>query len=451
VILAAAALLVFNWPVRADNPRHTPEVEVAKRVRPAVVNIHSERTVKGPSTEEFPTHMPLQNRVNGMGTGIVIDPRGYIVTCQHVVEDVTLIRVRLSDRSEYAARVVARDVESDLALLKIDAGRNLTCVPLGTATDLMVGERVLAVGNAYGYDYTCTTGVVSALQRDVTLNKEVSYKGLIQTDAAINPGNSGGPLLNINGELIGVNVAIRAGAQGISFAIPVETVIRVTSQMMNVRKRTSIWHGMVVKDQVLSPEDGSILKTEGGTPSYLVQRNLIVDRVEANSPAAQAGIKPGDIITKIGETRVGCSLDLERALLECSAGDKLPVIYRHEGNDRQSDLVLQAVDVPSPSHVEIVWRKLGVRLNAVKGELTAKSSRQLHGGLVVTDIRGDGVAGKAGLQKGDILIGLHQWETVSLDNVVFVLTHRDLASFNPLCFYIVRSGQIHRGWFQQVD
>jgi serine protease Do len=220
---------------------------------------------------------------------------------------------------------------------------------------------------------------------------------------------------------------------------------------MNSRKRNTVWHGMIVRDQVLSPDDAAILKTEGGTAAYLVQRNLVVDRIEPNSPAAQAGIKPGDVITKIGELRVGCSLDLERALVDAAAGDRLPVIYRHDGTDKQSDLVLQAVDVPSPSHIEIVWRKLGVRLNAVKGELAAKSSRPLHGGLLVTEVRADGVAGKAGIQKGDVLIGLHQWETVSLDNVVFVVTHRDLASFNPLCFYIVRSGQIHRGWFQQVE
>src|SRR5262249_29401120 len=145
---------------------------------------------------------PSQNRVNGMGTGIIIDPRGYIVTNQHVVEDVNVIRIRLSDGSAHNARVLARDQEGDLAILKIDTNRPLPTIPLGTATDLMVGETVIAVGNAYGYEHTVTVGVVSAIKRDVTLNKDISYKSLIQTDASINPGNSGGPLLNINGELI---------------------------------------------------------------------------------------------------------------------------------------------------------------------------------------------------------------------------------------------------------
>src|SRR5262249_55403109 len=153
-----------------------------------------------------------QNRVNGMGTGILIDPRGYIVTNQHVVDEVNLLRVRLADGTTASAKVLARDPESDLALLKIDVGRPLPTIPLGTATDLMVAETVIAIGNAYGYEHTVTVGVVSAVGRDVTLNKEMSYKQLIQTDAAINPGNSGGPLLNVHGELVGVNVAIRAGA-----------------------------------------------------------------------------------------------------------------------------------------------------------------------------------------------------------------------------------------------
>ena len=196
--------------LRSWNPRQTPVVDVVRRVRDAVVNIHSERTVRAASAEEMFSNISTQSRVNGMGTGILIDPRGFIITNQHVVEDVALIRIRLADGTTASARVVARDSECDLALLKIDVDRPLTSLPLGTTRDLMVGETVVAIGNAYGYEHTVTVGVVSAVSRDVSLNKEVSYKALIQTDASINPGNSGGPLLNVHGELIGVNVAIRA-------------------------------------------------------------------------------------------------------------------------------------------------------------------------------------------------------------------------------------------------
>ena len=196
--------------LRSWNPRQTPVVDVVRRVRDAVVNIHSERTVRAAGAEEMFSNTSTQSRVNGMGTGILIDPRGYIVTNQHVVEDVALIRIRLADGTTANARVVARDSECDLALLKIDVDRPLPSLPLGTTRDLMVGETVVAIGNAYGYEHTVTVGVVSAVSRDVSLNKEVSYKALIQTDASINPGNSGGPLFNVHGELIGVNVAIRA-------------------------------------------------------------------------------------------------------------------------------------------------------------------------------------------------------------------------------------------------
>src|SRR5262245_2962627 len=202
-VLGIAALLPVSARAAGPvNPRRTPVVDVVERVKAAVVNIQSERTARADLPPDFFAQAPSQSRVNGMGTGILLDPRGYIVTNHHVVEDVTLIRVRLADGSTHGARVVARDAESDLALLKIDAGRPLPVMPLGTAADLMVGETVIAIGNAYGYDHTVTVGVVSAIKRDVTLNKDISYKALIQTDASINPGNSGGPLLNINGDLV---------------------------------------------------------------------------------------------------------------------------------------------------------------------------------------------------------------------------------------------------------
>src|SRR5216684_2037952 len=226
VVSAPAATAPAVRPVSRDwNLRQTPIVDVVKRVRAAVVNIHSERTVAMTPEQLFST-APTQNRINGMGTGIIIDPRGYIITNQHVVDDVSIIRVHLSDGSAHNARVLIRDHDSDLALVKIDVGKPLPTMPIGTSSDVLVGETVIAIGNAYGYEHSVTVGIVSAIKRDVTLNKEISYKSLIQTDASINPGNSGGPLMNINGDLIGVNVAIRAGAQGIGFAIPVDSALR---------------------------------------------------------------------------------------------------------------------------------------------------------------------------------------------------------------------------------
>jgi serine protease Do len=451
--------LCSSWTFAA-NLRRNPVVDVVERVRAAVVNIHSERTVLGPATAELFALTPSQNRINGMGTGVLIDPRGYIVTNQHVVEDVNVIRVRLGDGTTQTATVLARDHDSDLALLKIDVARPLPTVPLGTAQDVMVGETVIAIGNAYGYEHTVTVGVISAVKRDVTLNKEVSYKSLIQTDASINPGNSGGPLLNINGEMIGVNVAIRAGAQGISFAIPVDTMIRVVADMMSVRKRNGVWHGLVCQDLV-APEvperavQAAVKDAKSGSDGQLepppLKRKLLVDRVEPGGPGASAGVQAGDCIVRAADARVGCTLDLERALLDRPAGAHVPLVIRRNGIEQRLDLVLQAADRSGPTQGELIWRKLGLRLKAVQAELVSRTSQQLHGGLVILDVSSGSSADKAGIQRGDILVGLHQWETLSLDNVVFVLTHPDLATFNPLAFYIIRSGQIRRGWLQEIE
>jgi serine protease Do len=439
------------------NPRRTPVVDVVERVKSAVVNIQSERMARVPATEDlFGTAPSQQSRVNGMGTGILVDPRGYIVTNHHVVEDVSLIRVRLCDGSQHGARVVARDAESDLALLKIDAGRPLPVMPLGTASDLMVGETVIAIGNAYGYDHTVTVGVVSAVKRDVTLNKDISYKSLIQTDASINPGNSGGPLLNINGDLIGVNVAIRAGAQGIGFAIPVDSMMRVVADLLSIRKRNGTWHGLVCRD-IVEPAAGSRIQVsslEGdgsGSDAAGLKRELVVERIDDAGPAAKAGVQRGDVVLQVADAKVACALELERALLDRAAGDKVPVLVRRDGKEQRLELVLQSVERSQSPVAELIWRKLGVRLLPVSAEVVARSNNQLHGGLAIVEIRAEGAAARAGLQRGDVLVGLHQWETLTVENVAYVLQHPELATFTPLRFFIVRARTVHRGWVQQLD
>ena len=426
-------------PAASFNSRHTPIVDLVKRVKASVVNIHSERSVRANGGEELFALSPSQNRVNGMGTGIVIDPRGYIVTNHHVVEDVNSIRVRLVDGTVTAARVVARDAETDLALVKIDVANPLPVMPLGTATDLMVGETVAAIGNAYGYDHTVSGGVVSAVHRDVTLNKEISYKNLIQTDAAINPGNSGGPLLNIRGELIGVNVAIRAGAQGIGFAITVDTMMRVAAELMSSARQGGPVLGIVSRDQVTPSETQA--------PS----RELIVEGVDPAGLAAKAGLKRGDVIVKCAGRDVCCRLDLERSLVDRGANDSLALEVRSNGVTRQAKLTLDPVVRVSTPVADTIWKRLGLKLDRVSSETVSKSNKQLNGGLAIEDVRSESPASKAGLQRGDILVGLHQWEMLTIDNVSFVLSHPDLQTFTPLRFYIIRNGGVHRGFIQSVD
>ena len=180
-----------------------------------------------------------------MGTGVVIDERGYILTNYHVVADVRRIQVTLYDHREFTAELVARDPVSDLAVIKIPVTEPLPLIKIGTSSDLMEGEPVIALGNAFGYEHTVTRGIISALGRDVQVSDTQTYDDLIQTDASINPGNSGGPLMNVDGEMIGLNVAVRAGRQGIGFAIPIDQVMHVAAQLLSVEQLENKRHGLV--------------------------------------------------------------------------------------------------------------------------------------------------------------------------------------------------------------
>jgi serine protease Do len=419
--------------------RRTKVVEAVDRVKNAVVNIHSERNVA--AAAESYSGGATYSRVNGMGTGIVVDPRGYIVTNQHVIDDVNLLRIRLADGSSHGATIFARSPETDLAIIKINAGQPLPMIPIGTASDLMVGETVLAVGNAYGYEHTVSLGIVSAIKRDVSLNKELQYKSLIQTDASINPGNSGGPLVNIHGDLVGVNVAIRAGAQGIGFAIPADNMIRTVSDLFRLRRRSATFDGMVLRDHV-------------DTSHEIAVRWVAVDRVETDSPAAKAGLQIGDKIAQVGDVKVRTSIDVERAFLDSKAGDNFSIVVRRDDREQRVDFVMGGPDhraLRPAANIDVVWRKLGMQLVPIANDAVAKVNRQLNGGLEVTAIQDEGVAAKAGIRKGDILVGLHQWETLTVDNVQYVLTHPELPTFSPLSFYILRQGQVRRGYLANMN
>ena len=279
VALVVFALAAFASPSSsmtwASSERVTPVVRAVRKAKPAVVNISSEKTVN--NRVVFSNDFREPQRVNGMGSGVVVDERGYIVTNAHVVDSVTALRVRLSDGTSHDAKVIDIDRKNDLALLKIDAGRPLATIPMGTSSDLMLGESVIAVGNAYGYEDSVTLGIVSAVGRTVRLNEEMVYHDLIQTDASINPSNSGGALLNIDGDLIGVNVAIRAGAQGISFAIPVDAVRRIAAKMVSIRRINHTWHGLEYEEAAnsLTSDAGVVIK-------------------KAEGPSEKAGLRAGD-------------------------------------------------------------------------------------------------------------------------------------------------------------
>jgi serine protease Do len=444
--LTPALQLPANPVAAADGRVVTPGkrkdqvVDVYDRVKVSVVNIHSERTITAPADDPF-SRQPVQpQRVNGMGTGIVLDHRGYILTNYHVVDDVHSLRIRLHDGTSHTARVLVTDKEADLALIKIDPARPLPVIAFGTSSDLMVGESVIAIGNAYGYEHSVTDGRVSFKGRDVTLNKEMGYKGLIQTSAPINPGNSGGPLLNIMGEVVGVNVAIRAGAQNIGFALPADFVIGRAADLIG-RRRGGLRHGMAVRDTV----------SREGVESP-VKRAVLVEGVEAGSAAAAAGVRPGDVIERVDDIDVRTSIDLERAFIDKPVGVKVPFKLTRDNKTLALDLDFQGIAVKpaAAAPADLTWTRLGLKFQPVAAEAVAKANPQLHGGLLVTDVAVGGVGATSGIQKGDILVGLHTWETLNLDNVVFVLTHKDFATFQPLKFYVSRDGKLRDGWIASV-
>lgn len=414
---------------RTWGPRHSPIVQVVQKVRGSVVNIHSERPGSAADSS---------GKINGMGTGLVIDQRGYIVTNHHVIDEVNSLRVRLADGTSHGARVIARDPETDLALIKIEVPQALPVAPLGTSSDLMVGETVIAIGNAFGYEHTVTTGIVSAINRDVALNKDMSYKALIQTDASINPGNSGGPLLNVMGEVIGLNVAIRAGAQGIGFAIPADTLVRTTASMMASRRR-HIQPGLVLREEhVAHQHEASCAK------------NLIVERVDSMGPAGKLGLRPGDVLLRSGEQSFTNLLDWERCLCEHIQNDRIPIQYQRQGSILQGELALAGPDNRLAPD-ELAWERIGLRLQPAQPDMVSRINPQLRGGLTILAVRPGSAANRAGLQRGDILIGLHQWEMVEPANLAFVLNHEDLASMNPVRFYVLRGSMLHKGLINLLD
>ena len=412
--------------------RRDATVNIVEKMKAAVVNIHSERTVAAAADDPFRGSQLQPQRVKGMGTGIVLDSRGYVVTNFHVIDDIQTLRVTLADGRTVAARVLATDKKADLALVKIDPTGALPVVNLGTATDLLDAETVIAIGNAFGYEHSASVGHVAYKSRDVSLNKEISYQGLIQTTAPINPGNSGGPLFNKKGELVGVNVAIRAGAQNIAFAIPVDTMIERAAEMLSIRRRIGTSHGLVVKNRVERPDE------ESG-----VKRWVTLDGAEANSPALAAGLKSGDVIEQVGDVPVTTSIDVERGFLDKPVGATVPLRVRRGSEVIAASLTLgssetRASDTPAAT----ILRRTGLKVVPASKDSVVRVDPQLRGGLLVSDVAFAGPAAKAGLQKGDIIIGFHLWEAINLDNVLFVLNHKELASFNPVKTYFLREGKV---------
>ena len=413
-IVAVCLSAPVAHPVHGGETRRTAIVQAIEKARDSVVNIHGQKLIANTDDEAGGE----LRRVNGMGTGVIIDPRGYIVTNYHVVEGVKRIEVTLASGRTTTATLLSHDPRTDLAVIKIPAESSLPVITVGTSGDLMIGETVLALGNAFGYEHTVTRGIVSALHRSVEVSRTQRYDDLIQTDASINPGNSGGPLLNIDGEMIGINVAVRAGAQGIGFAIPIDRAMQIVTELISSERIDKTWHGIVGK--------------QGTSPG------LVVETVHRESPAETAGVRAGDVITRIADVSVSSQLDVERAMLGRKAGESVLVSVSRDGEETNIAVPLAAARPQPLSQGERCWHELGLKVEPMAAAKVQRLQSRYRGGLLVTGVRGGGPAGDQGIREGDILVGLHVWETISPDNIVYVLDKAREDNLGQLKFYVLR-------------
>lgn len=320
--------------------------DIAEKAGPAVVNVEARIKVSSGMADPFMNDpffreffggsmpmLPQSRYEKGIGTGFIISADGYIITNQHVIDNADQITVKLTGKKQgIPARVVGQDYELDLAVLKID-GQEYPTIPLGDSEKMRVGDWVVAIGQPYGLDHTVTTGVVSAKGRPISI-QDRNYKNLIQTDAAINPGNSGGPLLNMRGQVIAINTAVNAQAQGIGFAIPINTAKGVLQELMNGQKVVRPYMGirMVDLDQEVCNELGLPADTEGA----------VIVEVISGSPAAKGGLRSADVIQKLDGKGITSGSDVQSVVERKKVGEKLSVELLRQGKRLTLDLTLAA-------------------------------------------------------------------------------------------------------------
>ena len=425
------AILIYGtlaWalhPLPPDTPqdriraRRTPVVDVFEATRDAVVNISSTQVVHvrpnagGPESWLFELfERPRHLETTSLGSGFVIHPHGYIVTNAHVVARTVQRKVGFADGRSFDARIVAIDTAKDLAVLRIDAPSPLPTLRLGSSDDLMVGETVIAIGNPFGFNHTVTSGVISATGRNIHVERGVAFHDLIQTDASINPGNSGGPLLNILGELIGINSAIRGDAENIGFAIPVGQLIEQLPELLNVERLRRVRLGLYVGGH--------------GVPH--------VNDVSPDSPADQAGVRVGDVITAIDGNPVRRDIDFYFALLEKKIDEPISLELLRDGNALQVNLAIR--EIPKPDGAKLAHSLFGLTLHELNDREWRRFGLRSGNGLLVVGVQPRSPARKIGIQPGDIISSLGRYYLSSLDQA------------GTLLETIRRGDEIHFGGFR---
>ena len=391
--------------------------QLAETVGPAVVNIRTVKTLKGggpvfrhfqrePGGRENPFNefferffgdeMQKEFKQPSLGSGFIIDKDGYVVTNNHVIEDADQIKVKLDDEKEFDAQVIGRDASTDLALLKIKAAQELPLVKLGDSAQLKIGQWVVAIGSPFGLERTVTAGIVSAKGRVIGSGP---YDDFIQTDASINPGNSGGPLINMKGEVIGINTAIVASGQGIGFAIPINLAKGIIAQLKAGGEVTRGWLGVAIQD--VSPEMADYYGVEA-------KKGVFVADVFKGDPADAAGIKPKDIIVEVNGQKVETTRQLTSLVADIPVGQTAKVKVLREGKPRVLDVKIgKRDDKRTAARGEAPEKRgedpLGLRVSALTPEIAQRFNIGETAGVIVTDVQNGSSAEEAGVRVGDII------------------------------------------------
>ncbi len=400
---------------------------LAELVSPAVVNIRTVKTIKGggrvfrhfrgpfdkddPMREFFDKFFgPERQRdfkQRSLGSGFIIDREGYIVTNNHVVEGADQIKAILRNEKEYDAEVVGRDPNTDIALIKIKSANNFPIAELGDSDTVKVGEWVVAIGNPFGLSHTVTAGIVSAKGRVIGSGP---YDNFIQTDASINPGNSGGPLLNIRGEVVGINTAIVAAGQGIGFAIPINLARGILEQLKAKGEVTRGWLGVAIQD--LSKELAEYYGFKNG-------EGVLVTEVFSGDPADQAGIKPRDIIVEVNGKKVETTRDLTTLIAGLNVGevanitvfrDRKPMALQVKIAKREED------KISARRFKEQKEDELGIRVEAITPEIASRFNLSEKEGVIVSGVKPDSKGAEAGLMVRDIIKEVNHTDVKSVED-----------------------------------
>lgn len=445
-VLAVLFFFTILWPMSIQAATSETEIlqktsqaftSVVKKATPAVVHVRVEKTVGaknynfqgeeffnnpffkrffGPEFHRQMPQQPQKRKQRGQGSGFIISKDGYILTNNHVVADADTITVTLSDKTRKEAELIGSDPQSDVALIKIDNGNDLPVLPMGDSDALDVGEWVIAIGNPFGLDQTVTVGVVSAKGRSrVGINE---YENFIQTDAAINPGNSGGPMLNINGEVVGINSALfsrTGGYMGIGFAIPINMVKTINDQLKKHGEVVRGWLGVAIQDV-----DENLAKSFNLEKAH----GILVSEVQKDSPAEEAGLKQGDIIVELNGIKMQDVNDLRNRIALIIPDTKAELTIIRNGREKAIDVTIgeQPDDFGRAAQPAGDFSEgFGLSFQELTPELAEQLGYEGETGVVVGDVEPDSPAASAGLKPGHLIQEVNRQRVENLQDVKAVI------------------------------